>query len=842
MKLSRYLILSALFGHILVSLFIIVSLFFLVESLFRDNKRLEARETAELAFSSMYQIMKRGWSKSDIEEFLSSLEKGHKLELYVYRGKTVEELYGEIKQKEMDAFIQDTFFRGADQIQEGKGFLRYTMPLIAKQECLSCHINAKEGDVLGVMEVKTNFEEELKSARYTIASLLVMFGVLPLGGMFLLGSYLSRKMTRVVEDLDNSIKEVDKLGDLKEVEKVLKDESSGIREFDELRDSIHQLLQTLKSIAVDREVLEFEIKILEKFILTADFLKDWKYYICAVLKEFNRIVPTVCMFTLFRTNNEGLEVVIFWLGEPGENHKRHLEDYIQEEAKRHFGIESLNFEHKICAGIEIIHDPKDMRIKTKSLVLEKPGISGICGVGFALEEMNITFSLAIESTLTAIINTIGSAKAIDKYTKDIQFYANRDPLTGLFNRTMLIDFLILEIDRAKKEKSTFGIIMLDADNLGAINDTYGNTVGDQLLKFYADLIKEELGEGAFLARYEGDSFVAVLSGASEEDTLQTAKGLVQMLKEKHFVLEEGETLSMSFSVGISIYPSHGEDYNNLLLIAENMVREAKKRGKGYVVVPSSEDVSRMIADISSIGFMLIRAVEKKSIIPYYQPIVNLKTGKVEAHEVLMRIEKDGEILPAGKFVEVAESMGLINKMDLILFEKVMEKIKTSDYGGLIFLNISPKILLFPEFPSEVKRMVTEYRIDPSRIVFELTERETIKNLKLAEDFLKWLLVEGFRLALDDFGSGFSSYSYIKLFPCEFVKIEGELIQGMSAGSEADRAIVRSIASLCKELGIKTIAEFVENEGSFVELRDIGVDYAQGYYIGKPSSDFFKPKA
>ncbi|MCS7308576.1 MAG: EAL domain-containing protein, partial [Aquificaceae bacterium] len=166
-------------------------------------------------------------------------------------------------------------------------------------------------------------------------------------------------------------------------------------------------------------------------------------------------------------------------------------------------------------------------------------------------------------------------------------------------------------------------------------------------------------------------------------------------------------------------------------------------------------------------------------------------------------------------------------MDLILIEKTMQKVAESEYKGLIFLNISPKALIYPQFIPTVSGLVKKYGVEPSRIVFELTERETIKNISLVEKFMNWLAVEGFSFAVDDFGSGFSTYQYIKRFSCDFAKVEGEFILGLDRGSQKDKAIVESIVTLCKGINIKTIAEFVESEEILRRITELGIDYAQG---------------
>jgi EAL domain-containing protein (putative c-di-GMP-specific phosphodiesterase class I) len=242
--------------------------------------------------------------------------------------------------------------------------------------------------------------------------------------------------------------------------------------------------------------------------------------------------------------------------------------------------------------------------------------------------------------------------------------------------------------------------------------------------------------------------------------------------------------------------------------------------------------------------MVLNALEQDIILPYFQPITDLNTGGVIAHELLMRIRletiKGGlpNIISAGEFIEIAENIGVAHKLDLMLLEKAFQKIKDEGYKSDMFINLSPKSLIVTDYVKTVKHLSLKYNIDTSKIVFELTERETVKNITLLEKFVVNLKYEGFRFAVDDFGSGFSSFLYIKRFPIDFLKIDGEFIRGIFE-DKMDRAVVVSSISIAKEMGIKTIAEFIESEEVLAELKKLNVDYAQGFFIGMPSEHFSK---
>jgi len=198
---------------------------------------------------------------------------------------------------------------------------------------------------------------------------------------------------------------------------------------------------------------------------------------------------------------------------------------------------------------------------------------------------------------------------------------------------------------------------------------------------------------------------------------------------------------------------------------------------------------------------------------------------------LMRLGKDCST--ASEFIDMAERIGIILKLDLLLYEKVFKLVSEKGYKGKVFLNMSPRAMLDDNFVESVLNLLRTYNLEPSQIVFELTERESIKNISLAEKFYKNLKSKGFLLAIDDFGSGYSSFHYVKRLPVDFVKIDGEFIKDLDVDLK-DRIFIESILTLAKGMGIKTIAEWVEREEVYNILKEIGVDYAQGFYLGRPS--------
>jgi len=297
---------------------------------------------------------------------------------------------------------------------------------------------------------------------------------------------------------------------------------------------------------------------------------------------------------------------------------------------------------------------------------------------------------------------------------------------------------------------------------------------------------------------------------------------------------DGAVVTGSVSIGMATYPDHAVAMKDLFLFADNMMYRAKAEGKNRVVVPDAQDVIDVFRTLGEKSMLILNAVEKRSVVPFFQPIINVLSGEVEAIEVLSRIRmEDGRYIIADEYVAIAEKMGVMHKLDFIQLEKTLEAVETTGYSGYLFINMSPRALVLNDFVQETRRIASQFRIDPTRLVFEITERETIKNMALLERFIGTLRSEGFKLAIDDFGSGFSSFHYVKRFPIDFLKIEGDFILGMKS-SEKDRALVRSIVTLSKDLGIRTVAEYVEDQEVLDQVVAQGIDLAQGFYIHRPN--------
>jgi diguanylate cyclase (GGDEF)-like protein len=399
--------------------------------------------------------------------------------------------------------------------------------------------------------------------------------------------------------------------------------------------------------------------------------------------------------------------------------------------------------------------------------------------------------------------------------------------------------LAYEVGRAHRHHYDFGLMLLDFDNFKLINDQFGHAFGDEVLQQFALAAKNALREGDIFARYGGDEFCVIFPETGFAEVQELAHKVLDATHGIELLAPSGQPVHITCSIGISMYPDHAHDKEDLFMVADNMLYRAKGSGKNAISYPQEADLVEVYKESNDQSLFIMKALETgEPIEPNYQPIVSMETGEIEVHELLMRLRQDDELISAGRFIETAEHMGLVNQMDMILIDKALADANRSGYEGVLFINLSPKAIVASEFIQRIQDLTESYQIDHERIVFEITERETVHNVALLEKFVRELRSEGFRFAIDDFGSGFSSFQYLKRFPVDFIKIEGEFINNMSK-NEIDLAFVESAVSMAKSLGIETIAEFIENEETLDLVKSLGIDYAQGYLLATPQPDFSK---
>ena len=426
-------------------------------------------------------------------------------------------------------------------------------------------------------------------------------------------------------------------------------------------------------------------------------------------------------------------------------------------------------------------------------------------------------------------------------TQQLSHQATHDVLTGLFNRRdfeIKVKQAIRDAEMVGKEHS---LLYMDLDQFKVINDTCGHIAGDELLKQYTAKLSDLVRHGDTLARIGGDEFGLLLQDCSSPQALLVANKIQEMTNHFRFSWE-GKTFGIGISIGlVGINPQSG----SMIEVgsrADAACYMAKEAGRGRIYVHDEKD-QELLARHGQMEWTprITKALEEQRMVLYYQPIVhNTHLADLSSHyEILIRMmDESGNLIPPGSFLPAAERYNLIATIDRWViseyFRWLAEHPAHLNALELGAINLSGHSLGDETCLRHIECMLKEYAIPPEKICFEITETEAISNLAKAQSFIRKLKDHGCNFALDDFGSGFSSYAYLKNLPVDFLKIDGMFVKDIHSDA-ANYAMVESINHIGHVMGRKTIAEFVENAETLQTLNTLGIDYMQGFGIAKPSA-------
>lgn len=421
--------------------------------------------------------------------------------------------------------------------------------------------------------------------------------------------------------------------------------------------------------------------------------------------------------------------------------------------------------------------------------------------------------------------------------------AMTDSLTLLPNRRAAEHRFSEEFARAKRTGEKFAIALCDLDRFKLINDHYGHDIGDEVLRQVAHVMRQELREGDWAARWGGEEFVVFLHHAEGGAATAAMDRLRLVLKSAPLPTPQGN-LDVTMSIGIGMLRNSEGDYSRVVSEADDCLYEAKRSGRDRVVI--SESGKR--GTLTKAG-ILQHALQESRIVPAYQIIVDLATGQVVADEALARLVlPDGTIQSAGEFIEAAEGVNLVHEIDQVITDRAMGHcavnlgIAKTNGEMLHFINLSPQFMARGDLVQGLLDKAMRHcaqcdnqvgTVKP--IVLEITERQFLHDLGGLRKELQPLLDFGFRLALDDFGSGYSSFLYLAELPVSFLKIEGWMVRNLRQNPKVF-GMVEGIVMLAQKQGIKTIAECIEDGETARLLKEMGVDWGQGYFFGYPECD------
>jgi diguanylate cyclase (GGDEF)-like protein len=428
----------------------------------------------------------------------------------------------------------------------------------------------------------------------------------------------------------------------------------------------------------------------------------------------------------------------------------------------------------------------------------------------------------------------GMLSELEASQSDLAYLANHDPLTRLYNRRRFET----ELDNRLAVRNAVGALLwFDLDHFKEVNDSLGHAAGDQLLSQLADLLSAETRGYCLLARLGGDEFGMLIPNAEEAEAVATAERLLDIMISKPFQVA-GHEVRIGASVGIVTFPCEGESADDLLARADLAMYQAKGTGRNRVVVYSSdEDWRTEMTDRMGISAAIVSALRDDRMVLFAQPTRCMADDSAGAYELLLRMyAEDGSIVMPDQIIPTAERIGLIRDIDRWVIKRALKMLADETAAGRdtrFNVNMSATAFSDSALSGIVRETLAQAPVDPSRITIEITETAAIQDIQHAQVFIEELRAIGFRFALDDFGSGVSSFYYLKHLPVDDLKIDGSLVRNL-ATSEQDGHFLRAIVSMCKGLKINTVAEYVETEALLALVREIGVDYAQGYAVGYPA--------
>jgi diguanylate cyclase (GGDEF)-like protein/PAS domain S-box-containing protein len=419
----------------------------------------------------------------------------------------------------------------------------------------------------------------------------------------------------------------------------------------------------------------------------------------------------------------------------------------------------------------------------------------------------------------------------------LRHLADHDPLTGLLNRRRFEEELSDRVAHVARYESGGAVLLLDLDNFKYVNDSLGHRTGDAVIRTIADLLRSQMRETDVLARLGGDEFAILLPYASVDEASLVASKLLETVRRQRAVFR-GKRLRLTTSIGVTaISEARVQTAEGLMVEADVAVYEAKDSGRDRFSVYAPSARAETDGAVSPAWADRIRhAIDEERFTLLAQPILSLRTNEISQYELLLRMEgSDGELLPPHAFLPSAERSGMVQEIDLWVTRQAIRLIESQRQLGRdlhLEVNLSGRTLGDPSLPRAIQEELRNVMIDPASLIFEVTETTAVLNMDEAKEFASQLTDLGCRFALDDFGAGFGSFYYLKYLPLEFLKIDGDFITDL-ASNVIDQAMVRAIVDLSVRLGKATIAEFVPDAETVDLLREYGVDFAQGYHVGRP---------
>ena len=452
--------------------------------------------------------------------------------------------------------------------------------------------------------------------------------------------------------------------------------------------------------------------------------------------------------------------------------------------------------------------------------------------------VSLTVSPVRDGTGTVVLASVIARDITDRqlYERRLRYLVDHDQLTGLLNRRRFKEELKRELARAGRSGTQGALISLDLDSLKAINDSLGHAAGDEALLEVTRALRDRFRATDHVARMGGDEFAVLLPEVTPEAGRAAAYDLLARLHTGRPSFG-GRALKLTASLGVAGFDGDDATSDEVLAAADLAMYAAKMQGRDRVILYSMGEGEKARGLMRQPWSERIRdALERDRFVLHLQPILDLSNGQVSHGELLLRMKdaQDNLIAP-GAFLPVAEREGLIRQIDHWVVRAAIELIADNDFPPIapVGVNLSgDSVAGDPELLELIEHELARTDVNPSCLIFEVTETAAIANMPEASRFASGLTRLGCSLALDDFGTGFGSFYYLKHLPVGYVKLDGEFIHNLPS-SPVDAHVVRAIVGVARGLGIKTVAEAVTDDETLTLLRSHGVDFAQGFHVGKP---------
>jgi diguanylate cyclase (GGDEF)-like protein len=829
-----------------VSVLVAVAMYWATTDVFERTVRQSAVDmSASLAdgtFNAMYQIMRQGWTRAQLNEFLQTIrtqgnDSSARIELY--RGSKVIAQFGPIEQPDPDPLVLSAFKQGKIQTRMHEGQIRYDRPLIAEAQCLKCHTDAQVGNVLGVLSITQSVTQLTTKAHEEFVNKLWLIMPIPLLAAVMVALLLGGRMSRSITLLKNTISRLERVEDLAHIR--FSDAHTGFSELDDVLIEVDNLTGKLRHLAVDRNLLEFEIRLLERFVITSDVVRDWRRYVRDLLKEINTVQTVHGVFTAFAVGDRPASVELFWFDAINESVAATMSQRVQLEIGETLGLVATDFvprQHSIDpSNRPPLDNARLLDLRTKEIIMDNPSIHGVVGLILpSTQSQSQVERLLIESILSTMLNVVGSVRAIEKHTEDLEFYATRDPLTHLYNQRMFWSLLDYEMGRAQRHIYQFGLFVIDIDDFKVINDNFGHAFGDSFLRQVSECLQDGVRTGDILSRYGGDEFTAILPEAGEKECIMVADRLLARMRNLSMKTPDGHSVGVSLSIGIAIGPIHTDSARSLFSLADAQMYRAKLSGKNQFALPNPEAPLADLQEQPIEDSDVLEALTERPPRILFQPIFSIQDAVIEPLESLLLERVGMEVLPqlnignrwvmARDFIGLVERRGQADTFDRHLMAELIRPEVAEHCHGLIFINISPRTVRAKSFLPDIARLMDAAGMARNRLVFELNERESLADLNLFDRFIESLHGFDFKFAIDQATPGHWIFQHLRRHTVDYVKIDVDWITNRGQIIR-DRAFIDSLLGLARALSVTVIAQEVETTEQLAAVRAAGISWAQG---------------